>query len=129
MSEFDKTDSCREPVRQHGPSLPAAAYRKLGDLVAAFAANLSTDHEFAQFIQRDAKGFRSDLVRLVRLSFPLKHGRPRDQWLDSVCHRMEKGNSAADVLRSELPGFEALDTDTRLGLCRVVYQAAKRRKK
>lgn len=109
--------------------LPCKSYRKLLRSAATFADSLRKEPEFAGAINADRRKFRSDVQRAIRAQFPLRRGRPTDPLLDRACGLLRQGKSVAEVLRSQIPGFETFDTYSRYLMEKGLRQAAKRRSK
>lgn len=66
--------------------------------------------EFAEDITRDPRGFKKQVVTLIRRELPPKRGRPNDPRLDEAAQMVEQGKLVRDVLRAQIPGFERMDT-------------------
>lgn len=69
---------------------------------------LKTD--FAKEVERDPAQFKKQALRIIRAALPLKRGRPRDPQIEAAVRMIADGNSLKDVLRSQLPNFDRLDT-------------------
>ncbi len=126
-----KTDGFGKP---HSPALPPGRrtlppekYRKLLRHCKTFAGTLRRDRDFAQAIHADPAGFRSDLERAIRGQFPMRRGRPMDPQVDAACRMVREGKSVPEVLRSQIPGWDSLDTYTRYLLAKGLRQAVARR--
>ena len=91
----------------------------LENMVHEFALRVKS--QFAGEIARDPAGFKKQVVRLIRRalppsgipqSFPRRRepGRPNDPRLDAAVRRVQQGESPKDILRSQIPDFDKMDT-------------------
>ena len=101
--------------------------RKLLRMAATFTETLLREPDFAEAVSADMRGFRADVLRAVRAQFRLRRGCRPDPLLDRACELMSQGKTAPEVLRSQIPGFDALDPYTRYLAGKGLRQAAVRR--
>ena len=80
----------------------------LGEMLRQLAQRLKS--RFAEEIARDPSGFKKRVVRLIRRELPPRPGRPNDPRLDAAVRLVEQGKSTRDVLRSQVPDFDEMDS-------------------
>lgn len=61
-------------------------------------------------LARDPKAFKKRVVKLVRRELPPRRGRPNDPRLDAAAQMVGHGKPLKEVLRSQIPNFDKLDT-------------------
>jgi hypothetical protein len=110
-------------------SLALNSYRRLFRVCAAFTETLRREPEFAEAIKADLRGFRTALLQALRAQLRLRRGRRSDPRLDRACELLKQGASLQEVLRSQIPEFEKLDTYTQYLAAKGLRQAAARRGK
>jgi len=96
-------------------------------VIHSFARQLLRD--FAPDITRDARGFKKQVLRLVRQGLPPGRGRPRDPRFDTAVAMVNQGKSVKEVMRRQIPGFDQLDTYTRYLTEKGLRQALARRRR
>jgi len=69
--------------------------------------------DFGEEMARAPSSFKKQVVRLIRRELPLRRGRPNDPRLDAAVQMVAQGKSVKDVLRSQIPNFEGMDTYSR----------------
>jgi len=57
--------------------------------------------------------FKKNVIRLVRRELPPRRGRPKDPRLDAAARMVAQGKSVKDILRSQIPNFDEMDTYSR----------------
>ena len=90
-----------------------------------FAAALKRD--FAEDVTRDPKGFKKQVVKLIRRELPPKPGRPNDPRYDKAARMADQGKNSGEILRSLDAGFDSLDPWTRMLAARGLRAALRRR--
>ncbi len=80
----------------------------LNQIVQQFSAKM--ERQFAKEIGRDPAGFKKQVIRLIRRELPPKPGRPNDPRLVASVRIVREGKSVKDVLQSQIPGFDNMDT-------------------
>ena len=85
--------------------------------------------EFASEIARDPKAFKTSVLRLVRKQLPPRRGRPNDPRIDAAVQMLQQGNTVKEVLRTQVPGFDQLDTYGRYLADKGLRTAIARRRK
>jgi hypothetical protein len=76
--------------------------------VCAFASFLKI--HFAKKITADPRVFKKSVLHFIRHELPPKRGRPNDPRVDAAVRMVQQGMTVKDVLRSQLPGFDRMDT-------------------
>lgn len=76
--------------------------------IKKFAADLM--REFSQEIANEPRKFKKRVLGLVRRELPPKRGRPASPQIESALQLLRAGKSVREVLRLQIPGFDALDT-------------------
>lgn len=112
-----------------GESVRTVSQRKGNSLefvACDFARRLRRD--FSEEIARNPRDFKKQVVRLIRRELPPKRGRPTDPRLDAAAQMVQQGQSPKDVLRTQIPGFESLDTYGRYLAEKGLRAALARRK-
>lgn len=71
---------------------------------------LSLRSRFQDQIDRDPRAFKKQVIRLIRQELPPRRGRPNDPRIDAAVRMVQQGRPVKDVLRSQIPGFDRLDT-------------------
>ena len=84
---------------------------RLEQTLRKFAARLRSD--FADEIARDPAGFKKHVLKLIRRQLPPRPGRPNDPRIDAALIMVSQGKSLKQVLRSQVPGFDQMDTYSR----------------
>ena len=64
---------------------------------------------FARELEADPRGFRENVMRLIRRELPSKRGRPTNPRLDDAARMVQQGKAIRDVLRWLIPGFDEVD--------------------
>lgn len=81
---------------------------KLDQRVKSFCRELR--HDFKDEFSKDVQGFRKNLLRLVKASFPLRPGRPRNTVISEAFRIRAEGKGWNEVfkacLRADLRGAE-----------------------
>ena len=80
----------------------------LENMIHEFALRVKS--QFAGEIARDPAAFKKRVVRLIRRELPRRLGRPNDPRLDAALRRVQQGESPKDILRSQIPNFDKMDT-------------------
>jgi hypothetical protein len=80
----------------------------LEEAIRQFGNRLKRD--FGGELARDPTIFKKQVVRLIRRELPPRPGRPNDPRLDAAVRMLEQGKSSKDVLRSQIPNFDEMDT-------------------
>jgi len=99
---------------QHQPTkfvtTPAGIYssKKLEAETRRFAERLRRN--FAREIERNAHDFKKAVLRLIRRELPPKRGRPNDPRIDAAVRMAEQGKSIKEILRSQIPDLDNMDT-------------------
>jgi hypothetical protein len=75
--------------------------------VRKFTADLQRD--YAAEIAADPREFKKLVLRLVRRELPPRRGRPTSPQIDAAIQLLRAGKTVRDVLRVQIPGFDALD--------------------
>ena len=124
-------DARKRRRKQPKRYLPRKTYNKLAALTAGFADMLRHAPDLQPWvisaIPDDLRGFRSDLLALIRAQFPLRRGRPPDPLLDEACHMIAQGKTVPQVLRQQIPNWDEVDAYTRYLAAKGLRQAACRR--
>ena len=102
------------------------ATKQLAEIVRNFVSALRQD--FSREINRDARDFKKQVLRLVRLGLPPRRGRPCDPRVDAALAMVKRRNSIKEVLRRQIPNFDHLDTYTRYLAEKGLRQALARRR-
>ena len=101
--------------------------KKLERFIHDFTARVR--REFASEIARDPKAFKTSVLRLVRKQLPPRRGRPNDPRIDAAVQMLQQGNTVKEVLRTQVPGFDQLDTYGRYLADKGLRTAIARRRK
>jgi hypothetical protein len=117
----------KQHERKPSTHLPPRAHRRLKASVKAFVSGLRRDPELKLVIQRDLGGFRADLQQQIKALFRLRRGARPHPRLDEAYRLMKRGRSAPDVLRLQIPNWDALDTYSKYLMCKALRQAFGRR--
>jgi len=110
-----------------GPAQVCLSNTSVEAAAREFASFLKT--RFAQDVARDAKAFKVQVIRLIRRELPPRRGRPNDPRLDYAARMVSQGNTVKNVLRSQIPGFDKLDTYGRYLAEKGLRAALARRRK
>ena len=102
------------------------ATKQLAASVRNFLSTLRRD--FSGEIAHDARGFRKQVLRLVRLGLPPRRGRPCDPRFDAALAMVKQRNTIKEVLRRQIPNFDQLDAYTRYLADKGLRQALARRR-
>lgn len=114
--------------KRTAPNLPSKLHEKLATATIVFTEALRADPDFSQIIETDPHGFKGDLLRLVSAQFPLRRGRPTDPLLDDAYNKVEGGMTYTDVLRGQIPNYDALDPYQQYLLAKGLRMAVSRRR-
>lgn len=112
--------------KRSAPTLPPQRHKELAATAAVYARMLR--RKFADDIKADLNGFRSDLLRVIAGEFPLRRGRPTDPLVDDACEKVEGGMPYTDVLRGQIPNYDALDPYHQYLLAKGLRMAVSRRR-
>ena len=85
--------------------------------------------EFASEIACDPRAFKASVLRLIRKQLPPRRGRPNDPRLDAAVQMAQQGMTVREVLRSQIEGFDKLDTYGRYLADKGLRAAIARRRK
>lgn len=116
--------SC-QPSKGKRPSVASA--QDIEQAISQFASKLRS--RFQVQIARDARGFKKLFIRLIRRELPPRPGRPNDPRIDAAVRMVQQGRTVKDVLRAQVPGFDALDTYGRYLAEKGLRAAIARRQK
>jgi len=89
----------------------APTMSRLEQAVRKFATQLRSD--FGNEITRDPASFKKHVLRLLRRQLPPRPGRPNDPRIDAALIMVSQGKSLKQVLRSQVTGFDQMDTYSR----------------
>ena len=105
-----KSKTCSNLFQKPNPGSAEVCLSRESVEVAAreFASFLK--FQFADQISRDPRILKKTVLRLVRRELPPKRGRPNDPRLDAAALMVAQGESVKDVLRSQIPDHEEMDT-------------------
>jgi len=76
--------------------------------VRDFVQHLQRNH--ASDLARDARGFKKQVVTLIRRELPPRRGRPNDPRIDAALQMIQQRKSIKEILRCQIPDFEQMDT-------------------
>jgi hypothetical protein len=110
-----------------GPAQVCLSYTSVEAAAREFTSLLKT--KFAQDVARDAKAFKKQVLRLIRRELPPGRGRPNDPRLDYAARMVGQGKTVKYILRSQIPGFDKLDTYSRYLAEKGLRAAIARRRK
>ena len=82
--------------------------KSLAPDVRDFVQQLRRNH--ASDIARDARGFKKQVVTLIRRELPPRRGRPNDPRIDAALEMIQQGKSMKEILRCQIPDFQQMDT-------------------
>ena len=103
-------------------------YRGLQQVVQDFGTQLK--RHFAKDIAGDPAGFKKQVLRLIRQVLPPRRGRPNDPQIDAAVRMVEQqGMTVKDVLRSQIPYYDKMDTYGRYLAEKGLRQAIARRRR
>jgi hypothetical protein len=105
--------------------LEGATLRSLEDAAHDFAARLRRD--FSQEIARNPHDFKKLLLRLIRQELPPRRGRPSNPQIDAALAMLHQGKTVRDILRTQIQGFDQLDTYGCMLAEKALRQALARR--
>jgi len=82
--------------------------RSLEDAIRQIGDRLKRD--FAEEMAGDPTTFKKRVVSLIRRGLPPRRGRPNDPRFDVAILMIKQGKSVKDVLRTQIPNFDQMDT-------------------
>jgi len=86
----------------------AVSSQNIEQTISQFVSGLRG--RFQDQIARDPQGFKKQIIRLIRQQLPPRRGRPNNPRIDAAVRMVHQGKTVKDVLRSQIPGFNSLDT-------------------
>ena len=104
-----------------------ASLRELEHVTLAFARRLRRD--FAQDISRDSRGFKKQVLRLIRRLLPPRRGRPINPKTEAALALWHQGKTVREILRLQIRDFDRLDTWGRMLAEKALRQALVRQRK
>ena len=99
--------------------------KDLESAIQNFADRLRRD--FAPEITHDPRDFKKRVLRLIRCQLPPRRGRPASPQIEVALSMLRQGKSVRDALRSQISGFDQLDTYGRYLAEKGLRQALARR--
>jgi hypothetical protein len=93
----------------------------------AFADRLK--REFTQDISGDPRGFKKQVLRLIRCWLPPRRGRPVNPKTEAALALLAQGKTVREILRLQIRDFDQLDRWGRMLAEKGLRQAIARRRR
>lgn len=101
--------------------------KRLETAARDFATRLKSD--FSQELARNPRDFKKQLLRLIRRQLPPRRGRPTRPEIEAALAMSRQGKTVREILRTQVPGFDQLDTWGRMLAEKALRQAISRRRR